>query len=304
MTMATPEAPPAPVPIFVTEENRTRMLAMYQRALGLRPAPFEERLVPTRYGKTYVVAGGDPASAPLLLLHPMGGEASMWPPTFLAALHARHRTYALDTIGDVGKSVLDDPARYPRNGHEYSDWLDDVYRGLGLEKADLVAGSMGGWIALNHALHAPQRVGRLALLGPMGLPSLMTTLGVLGPMLSAVLRPTDAKLERIIDRSLGDGPRAREFRPWMRVMAACKPRLGSPFHISARKLQRIVCPTLVILGGKDGLIGNARAAAARARRHIADCDVEILPDAGHVMMIDEPELVGSLVAKFLDAALS
>jgi pimeloyl-ACP methyl ester carboxylesterase len=289
------------VPIFRTEENRAQLMAMYDEGLRRWPVPFEAFFVPGRYGKTHVIASGDPGAPPLILLHPMGAGGFMWS-LIAAALSAKRRLYALDTIGDVGRSELEDLDRYPKRGADYSSWLDDVYDGLGITAADLVAGSMGGWIALNRAIYAPGGVRRLALLGPMGLPSLRATLGVLAPMMSHVVRPSDAKLERIITRSLGQGERVnREFRAWMRILGRCKPRLGQPFHIAGRRLRMIKAPTLVILGGKDGLIGSASAAAGRARRNIAGCEVEILPGAGHVMSIDEPEFVGARIASFLDA---
>jgi pimeloyl-ACP methyl ester carboxylesterase len=294
-SLASPE-----VPIYVTENNRSNVMATYEERLRQWRTPFEAFFVTTRYGKTHVVASGDPASPPVVLLHPMGGGAFMWPAAFIAALTSKHRVYALDTIGDVGKSQLNDIDRYPRTGRDYSTWLEDVCDALVIASADVVAGSMGGWIAMNHAICAPHRMRRLVLLGPMGLPSWRATLGVLGPMFSNVVRPSEAKLERIIDRALGDGDRANEYRPWMRLIATCRPRLGSPFHISARKLRRIKIPTLVVLGDKDGLIGSATAAAARARENIAHCEIEILPQAGHVMMIDEPEIVGAKTARFLE----
>jgi pimeloyl-ACP methyl ester carboxylesterase len=65
----------------------------------------------------------------------------------------------------------------------------DVYAELGIEATDIVAGSMGGWIALNRAIIAPERVRKLVLLGPMGLPTWHSTLAVLGPITSAVYTP-------------------------------------------------------------------------------------------------------------------
>ena len=52
---------------------------------------------------------------------------------------SRHRrAYALDTIGDLGSSALADPERYPKRGRDYSAWLDDVYRQLGIATADVL----------------------------------------------------------------------------------------------------------------------------------------------------------------------
>jgi pimeloyl-ACP methyl ester carboxylesterase len=59
--------------------------------------------------------------------------------------------------------------------------------------------------------------------------------------------------------------------------------------------------TLVILGGKDGLVGSATAAAKRAR-NIPGCEIEILPNAGHIMSVDEPEFVSGRIVRLLVTA--
>lgn len=287
------------LPVFVTEENRAKLMAIYDEALRRWPVPFDAFFVDTRYGRTHVIVSGDPASPPLVMTHPMGVGGFVWS-TIIAALSEQRRAYALDTIGDVGKSVLADPDRYPKKGRDYSAWLDDVFTGLDLTAADVVAGSMGGWIAMNQAIYAPDRLRRLVLLGPMGLAPWRATLGVLGPFMSQRLRPTEAKLDAIITRSLGEGERVnREFRPWMRTMGYTKARVGQPFHLRAAKLRMITAPTLLFLGGRDGLVGSAPAAARRARRNITGCAIEVLPDAGHVMSVDEPDLVSARISEFL-----
>jgi pimeloyl-ACP methyl ester carboxylesterase len=48
------------------------------------------------------------------------------------------------------------------------------------------------------------------------------------------------------------------------------------------------------------LIGSATAAAKRAL-NIPSCEIEILPHAGHIMSLDEPEFVGERIVKFLEA---
>jgi pimeloyl-ACP methyl ester carboxylesterase len=289
------------VPIFGTEENRARLMAIYDEALRQWPVPFETFFLATRYGETHVIASGDPASPPLVMTHPAAIGGFVWS-SIIAPLSEKRRVYALDTIGDVGRSELADPDRYPKKGRDYSAWLDDLYEKLEITQADVVAGSMGGWIAMNHAIYVPKHVRRLVLLAPMGLSPWRANLGVLVPFAWYALRPTDAKFERIIFRALGEGERVnREFRPWMLIMGKCKPKTGQPFHLSSGKLRLIKAPTLVVLGGKDGLVGSATAAAKRARS-IPDCEIEILPSAGHIMSVDEPEFVGKRIADFLGHA--
>jgi pimeloyl-ACP methyl ester carboxylesterase len=291
------------VPIFGTEENRAELMAIYDEALRHWPVPFETFFVTTRYGKTHVIASGDPSSPPLVMTHPAAVGAFVWS-SIIAPLSEKRRVYALDTIGDFGRSELADPDRSPKKGRDYSAWLDDVYEQLAITQADVVAGSMGGWIAMNHAIHAPDRVRRLVLLGPMGLPPWRATLAVLIPFVWYMMRPTEAKFDRIIFRSLGEGERAnREFRPWMRLMGKGKARVGQPFRIPGRKLRTIKAPTLVILGGKDGLVGSAAAAAKRAR-NIPSREIKILPQAGHIMSVDEPEFVAQRIVNFFEAEKS
>jgi pimeloyl-ACP methyl ester carboxylesterase len=287
------------LPVFVTAENRSQLMEIYDEALRHWPIPFEPSFVTTRYGKTHVIASGNLASPPLILLHPMGVGGFVWS-SIINVLSEQWRTYALDTIGDVGKSELADPDHYPKQGRDYSAWLDDVFAGLAITRADVVAGSMGGWIAMNHAIYAPDRLRRLVLLGPMGLAPWRATLSVLGPFLSQRFRPSAAKLDKIITRSLGEGESVnRAFRPWMRIMGYTKARVGQPFHLSAKKLRKITTPTLVFLGGKDGLVGDVAPAKGRAQRYIAGCEVEVLPNAGHVMSVDEPDLVATRIVEFL-----
>jgi pimeloyl-ACP methyl ester carboxylesterase len=288
------------LPIFRSEEIRSKLMAIYEEALRQWPVPFETFFVATRYGQTHVIASGDAPSRPLVMTHPAAVGAFVWS-SIIAPLSETRRVYALDTIGDVGRSELKDPDSYPKKGRDYSAWLDDVYEKLEIAQADVVAGSMGGWIAMNHAIYSPERVRRVVLLGPMGLSPWRANLGVLIPFAWYAMRPTEAKFERIIFRALGEGERVnREFRPWMRIMARCKPKTGQPSHIPGRKLRLIKAPTLVILGGKDGLVGSATAAAKRARS-IPDCEVELLPRAGHIMSVDEPGFVGKRIADFLEA---
>ena len=71
-------------------------------------------------------------------------------------LSRTHRVYAVDTIGDAGRSVND--GRPVDSLAGFMDWLDVLFDALDLDSASLCGHSYGAWLALNYALHAPQRV--------------------------------------------------------------------------------------------------------------------------------------------------
>jgi pimeloyl-ACP methyl ester carboxylesterase len=134
-------------------------MAIYDQKLRHWPVPDETFVVPSRYGKTHVIASGNHASPALVLLHPEAVGSLVWS-SITPALSQQYRLYAPDTIGDMGRSQLDDPDRYPKKGRDYSAWLDDVYGQLDIATADVIGGSMGGWIAMHRAIEAPDRVRR------------------------------------------------------------------------------------------------------------------------------------------------
>jgi 3-oxoadipate enol-lactonase len=63
------------------------------------------------------------------------------------------------------------------------------------------------------------------------------------------------------------------------------------------RLGQIGCPTLVICGADDGMVPpeNSRALAAG----IAGARLELIPQAGHLPMLEQPEAVAALVTAFI-----
>lgn len=261
----------------------------------------ESSIVPTHYGDTHILVSGHPDAPPLILIPALGVSSKMWLPN-LAALSRVYRTYALDTIGDLGKSILNNPHVYPRNGQAYSEWLLDVFNEIGIEQAHIIGASMGGWIAMNHAIHAPERVKRIVLLGPMGLPSWWTTLKVLAHLWSVFLFPTHSNIERIIRWALGKDPSVHAaFANFITTGAKnfFTYKVAPPLSLPDNQLREIKAPALLMLGERDNVIGNAREAAKRAKRLIAHVEVEIIPEIGHMMSTEKPELVNARTLKFL-----
>ncbi|MBU2512370.1 alpha/beta fold hydrolase [bacterium] len=74
----------------------------------------------------------------------------------------------MDSIGDVGKSVLNNLTKPLAGGEEIGRFHTDVTHKLGFDKSCLAGASIGGYISTLYALHAPERVKKLVLLGSMG----------------------------------------------------------------------------------------------------------------------------------------
>jgi pimeloyl-ACP methyl ester carboxylesterase len=287
---------------YPSQAAKERLLALYDAQLARWPVAFEEFDVPTRIGRAHVVAAGAPDAPPLVLVHAAAFPAFMWG-SLIAPLSDHYRTYALDTIGDLGKSEVADPKVYPKSGKDHSAWLGDVWDRLGLGAADVVAASMGGWVAMNHAAYAPQRVRRLALLVPMGLPSWLQSFVVLFKMATMAMRPSSSKQERFISWVIGDDPLVRrEVGDWLAAVleSGAKARAGNPLPVPVSRLEAIQVPTLVVLGGRDNLVGNATRAAGRARAHLRDVHIEIVPEAGHALPIEAADRVAGWLLPFLE----
>src|SRR5512139_1796995 len=152
--------------IYKSPEGQAKCLAVYETALAHWPVPYAELDVPTRFGSTHIISSGPTDAPPLILLHGNWATATMWA-SVISTLAPDHRTFAIDQIDDVGKSV---PARIPASRSDYAEWLLDVLDQLGIDQADIAGLSYGGFLAMNFALSAPNRVKRLVLLCP-GIPS-------------------------------------------------------------------------------------------------------------------------------------
>ena len=102
----------------------------------------------------------------------------MWFPN-IAELSKSFHVFALDTIGEPGESI---PTRSNATKRDLADWLVGVFDELRIERAHVVGLSRGGWLALNLALHAPQRIERIVLLSPA------SSFISLSPFFSAITR--------------------------------------------------------------------------------------------------------------------
>jgi pimeloyl-ACP methyl ester carboxylesterase len=255
----------------------------------------------------YTIAGSGPA---VLFIQGVGAIGRAWRPQ-LDALAPRRTVLAYDNRG-LGDTPLGDA---PLSIETMAADALAVADAAGVETFDVVGHSMGGVIAQQVALTAPQRVRSLALLctfarGAQGarLSWDLLVAGLrsrLGPRArrrrafvelvipTAVLAGFDrhrleAELADLFGRDLADQPPIvmQQLRAMGRYDATTRlPRITAPTLVVSAALDRIALPAF----------GRELAAAISGARYVE------LPGAGHAVPIYDAETINRLLAEHLDA---
>jgi pimeloyl-ACP methyl ester carboxylesterase len=279
--------------MFRTEAGRARYFAAYEATLRLWPVAVDSFDVATRFGSTHVHACG-PADAPaLVLLHGQAISSTMWYPN-VGGLSEALRVYALDTVGDLGKSVSTTPVRQPG---QYADWLSDVLDGLGLARAHVAGLSMGGYLALRLAVSRPERVDRLILMSPASLLPLRARFFLRMAMMLAPgsVLPLASKQRLLLGTS---APAALPAIRQMLTKTDFRYAMVLPPVVRDEELRQVHAPTLLLLGDHE-VVYDYRTAKQRAERLIPDVRVAVIPEAGHLLNYDQPDLVNDKILAFL-----
>jgi pimeloyl-ACP methyl ester carboxylesterase len=287
-----------PLPQFKTPAGEAAFLAAYDHSLSLWPVPYETLRVPTRYGATHVIASGPASAPPLVLLHGYSTTATMWSPN-AAALSQQRRLYAVDCVGQAGKSVVTRPLERPA---DFVEWLLDVLRGLELPGADFCGLSYGGWLSATLAMRAPHVVRRLILLAPAAslLPLRRRFMLFALPMIFFPSRFTVGRYFGWITQGYAMPPDMFEqvylgMRHWNWGNGGVQPTVFTDAELAG-----LQAPTLLLIGDRE-VIYDPRAALARARRLIPRLTAGLLPDASHLLSAERAESVNDRIVAFLEA---
>ncbi|MCX6069290.1 MAG: alpha/beta hydrolase [Chloroflexi bacterium] len=248
--------------------------------------------MPEAAGLFYEHRSGGPSATgrpPLVLIHGAGGARLYWPPK-LRRLQG-WAVYALDLPGHG-----DSPGPGQSTIIGYRQAIEAWADGLGLPPVVAVGHSMGGAIALSLALDAPARVAGLVLVGtgarlrvhPMLLEA--TCLDDAGAEVLMSAWYSSASSPRMRDlaaRSL----QATDFAVLHGDFMAC-----DGFDVMDR-LGAIGQRALVVVGENDQMtpVKYARYLAD----HMGRAWLEIVPGAGHMVMLEQPAAVEKILTDWL-----
>lgn len=284
---------------FKNAEAAESYIAAYDATLALWPIPHEEMDVQTRFGLTHINALGAHEAPPLILIHGAQTSSTVWYSN-VESLSRHFRVYAPDVIDQSGKSV---PTRKLLNRQDCADWLSDVLDALKLEQAAFVGHSHGGWQALNLAILAPHRVSNLVLLSPAGLTRLR--LEIFLNLLPTFIIPTKHMFYRGFQWSTVRRLDVRRSDPVIDQIRAggiaFKPQelsFGVVTIFEDEELRRINTPTLLLVGDHEKIF-KPQQMLERARSLIPNLEADTIPNAAHLLLVDQPEAVNSRMEAFL-----
>jgi len=262
--------------IYKSEEGRKAIEAFYRKALERWPVANEHIVVPTRHGDTFVIACGSAGAPPVILLHGSGSNSAIWIRD-VAEWAKQYRVYAIDIIGEPGFSSASRP---PLRSGAYAEWMDDLWKGLGLTSASVVGVSLGGWLALDYAVRHPARVTSLSLLSPAGIGARKRLF-----MLKAGLMLLAGKrgVKRALSAAAGDSPVAAPVGQYiMLIFENFRPRREAPPIRTDMELSVLSMPLQVIVGANDAMLCAAQT-RDRISRLVPHAEVTFLSDAGHML---------------------
>jgi len=288
---------------FRWPEAKERYLEWYDERASHWPVVSDSRLVDTSFGRTHVRIGG-PVDAPPLVLLPGGGATSMmWLPN-IEALSEHYRTYAVDNIYNVGRSVYTRAIETP---DDLVNWLDELFSALKLgDDINLMGLSYGGWLCSQYALRFSDRLNKVILLAPAatvlpfsqeflkrGALTLLPARHFIKDLMYWLLEDLVNKDEagkKLVDTAIDDAVLARQcFKFKMLVQ---------PTVLRDEELQSIKIPALFLVGENEKIY-SAQEAVQRLHEVAPQIETEIIPDCGHDLTMVQAETVNKRILQFL-----
>jgi pimeloyl-ACP methyl ester carboxylesterase len=226
----------------------------------------------------------------LVLVHGAGGSHLDWPAPLRRLREAN--VYALDLpghgrSGGTGRSSIAD----------YRDFLFAFLDALSLERAVVIGHSMGGAISLDFALHYPDRPAGLILVGSGA------RLRVLPTILTGILTDFEATVDLVLGYAFGPSASEQLKRLGRQRLLDTPPQVLHSDYTACdafdvmERLGEARCPTLVIGGTADRL--TPPKYSIYLRDHIPGAELVLVDAAGHMVMLEKPEVVARAISKFV-----
>jgi len=245
---------------------------------------------------------------PVIFLHAFPLNRSMWEGQTTALLNEqKFRLVSLDWRGFGESDIVSDLSTMEMFADDVAGLMD----ALGMQQAVLCGLSMGGYAAFAFLRKYPQRVQGLILADTR--PGADNEEGKSNREKLAQLAESDgtgavadAQLPKLISDYTRQQHPEVELRIRRMIDAATPPGIAAASRGMARRadstelLTNIVCPALVLVGEQDVL--TPPSVAQEYARRIPGVQFTVLPQAGHLSNLEQPEAFLEVVRNFLLAS--
>jgi len=285
----------------------------------------QKHLLSVLDGTICVYEAGDPTRPKIVMLHGAMYDESrfIWNALF-PALSERYHVFAVDTPRHGGSR----PWAGTLDRAMLMDILMETLDQLKLTRFSFVGLSMGGGLAIEYASLHPEQVEAMALFEPGGLGDkvdlqwftyfYICTPGMLRLLSRQYVKYSDAKIEKILRSIFTKGTAPRDPA---RLTAILKDEIEGKFRcgendmddwqisgINLTKLnwnllsqvEAISCPTLWLRGEQSKLVkqDEMERAVRLAKTHGASAELIVIPNAGHILPLEQPERANAAVLEF------
>ncbi len=250
------------------------------------------------------------SGTPILFVHEFAGDHRSWEPQ-LRYFARRYRCIAFNARGYP-------PSEVPQDGEKYSqdharDDIRAVLDGLSIAKAHIVGLSMGGFATLHFGLQYPERALSLVVAGcgygaqpgkreqfqqeVERTAEMIATQGMVEAAESYALGPTRVQFQNKDPRGWAEfaGFLAEHAATGSALTMLGVQRRRPSLYELVDRMQRLTVPTLIVTGDEDepclepGLL---------MKRSIRSAGLVVLPNSGHTINLEEPDLFNRACADF------
>jgi len=245
----------------------------------------------------------DPSKPTLLLVHGAGMDHTVWA---LQSRYFAHHGFSVAAVNLPGHGGSQGPCL--SSIEEMADWLVTLIGALSCSSLGLVGHSMGALVTLETSAKRPDLVSFLSLVG-ISVPMPVNT-----DLLAKTKDSVPEAVELIVNWAFGrraqiGGTKTPGF--WMLgggrqlLMKSKNGELHADFKACNEYLnglnaaKNIKCPTLIVAGSDDKM--TPPSSIKTIAENITGSDTAVIPNAGHMMMIETPDELLHTLWKFASA---